>query len=50
VSGSGVAYPKSQLSGCKLTALDSESFLGALPNPTLVQLVEFLTMSTIRLL
>ena len=28
-----VACPKSQLSGCKLATLDSESFLGALPDP-----------------
>ncbi len=29
-----VACPKSQLSGCKLATLDSESFLGALPDPS----------------
>ena len=50
VLGSGVAYPKSWLSGCKLATLDSESFLGALLNPTLVQLVEARLVSAIRVL
>jgi hypothetical protein len=34
-----VIYPKRQLSGCKLTTLDSESFLGVLPDPPFVQFV-----------